>query len=140
VLYTLLSTMTETTHSPRIGARSQFVGLWALGSLLYVALIVAGLPLVAVAAFAVAGGAAVALQGTADRPVFDERDEQFLEEASANAVRVLGIGSAVVFPTMVILRALDYVEWPAWFVGFAWFVAGFFALWTAFLLLARYRR
>ena len=68
--------MTQTSTQPRIGSRTRYVGLWALGTAIYVGALVAGYPLVAVAGFAVCGIGAVASLRTSDRVVFDERDRE----------------------------------------------------------------
>jgi uncharacterized membrane protein len=133
--------MSETARLPLpASTRSTYVALWALGAVLYAGLLVVGYPLVAVGAFAVCGIGAMALQAHSDRPTFDERDRAVFGEAGRNTIALLGMGSAVVFPTMVVLDALGYAEWPVWLAYAGYFVAGLFAVWLAFVLLARARR
>lgn len=132
--------MTQHSTTRRIGTRTRYVGLWAVAAVCYVSGLLAGYPLFAVAAFVLFGVAATATVRRADGVVFDERDRDIIEAASANTIQLLGVGSAIVFPSMVVLTALEYVRWPPWlgYVGFV--VAGLFALWLAFLALERYRR
>lgn len=133
--------MTETaTPSPLESTRSTYVALWAVGSVLYAGLLLAGYPLVGVAAFVVGAVAAMALQHRADAPTFDERDREVLDEAGRHTVALLGMASAVVFPTMVVGEVLGYVEWPPWLAYAGYFVAVLFAVWGVFVLLARSRR
>ncbi len=115
------------------------MALWALGFVLYAGLIVAGYPIAGVAGFAVCGVAALAYVGTRDRAMFDERDGRLLGHASANTIQLLGVVSAVVFPSMVALDALGVAAWPTWLGYFGYFVAGLFAVWVAFLLVERRR-
>jgi uncharacterized membrane protein len=133
--------MTETASlSPLASTRSTYAALWAVGSVLYAGLLLAGYPLFGVAAFVLGGGAAITLQARSDRTVFDERDRDVFGEAGRNTIALLGMTSAVVFPTMVAAEALGYAEWPVWLAYAAYFVAGLFAVWGVFLLLARARR
>lgn len=133
--------MSETLRPPfPASTRSTYAALWALGAVLYAGLLFVGYPLVAVGSFAVCGVAAMALHARSDRPTFDERDREVFSEAGRNTIALLGMGSAVVFPTMVVLDALNYAEWPTWLAYGGYFVAGLFAVWFAFLLLARAHR
>ena len=133
--------MTDTAlRSPEASTRSLYAASWAVGSVLYGALIVAGYPLVGVAAFGIGAVAAVAINRRSDRPTFDERDRAVFDEAGRHTIAAVGMTSAVVFPTMVAARALDLVTWPTWFYYAAFFVAGLFAVWGVFVALARYRR
>lgn len=133
--------MSETARLPLpASTRSTYAALWAVGAVLYAGLLVVGYPLVAVAAFAVCGIAAMALHARSDRPTFDERDREVFGEAGRHTIALLGMLSAVVFPTMVVLDALNYAEWPVWLAYGGYFVAGLFVVWLAFVLLARVRR
>jgi uncharacterized membrane protein len=133
--------MTETAlRSPLASTRSLYAACWAVGSVLYAALIMTGYPLVGVAAFVAGAVGAVALSHRNDQPTFDERDRAVFDEAGRHTVAAVGMTSAVVFPTMVVLRALEYATWPTWLSYAGYFVAGLFAVWGAFVLLARTRR
>ena len=130
--------MTETATSKTNRNRLTYIGLWALAAAAAVVLPVGGYPVAGTVAFFVLGGATFAL----GRPesMFDERDADIIEEASANTIQVLGISSAVVFPTVSVLAALGYIEFPPWLGLIGLFVALLFVLWASFLLLARRRR
>lgn len=133
--------MTETASpSSFASTRTTYVALWALGTALYAGLLVAGYPLVGVGAFVVAAAAAIGLQASSDAPTFDERDREVFGEAGRHTIALLGMAAAVVFPTMVVASALNYAEWPIWLAYAGYFVAGLFAVWLAFLLLARWQR
>jgi uncharacterized membrane protein len=133
--------MTDTAlPSPAVSTRSLYAAFWAVGSVLYAALIAAGYPLVGVGAFVTGAVAAVALGRRSDRPTFDERDRAVFDEAGRHTMAALGMTSAVVFPTMVALRALGRVTWPTWFYYAGYFVAGLFVVWGVFVLLARSNR
>jgi uncharacterized membrane protein len=130
--------MTDTALSTHtVSTRSLYAAFWAVGSALYAALIAAGYPLVGVGAFVTGAVAAIALGHRSDRPTFDERDRAVFDEAGRHTMAAIGMTSAVVFPTMVAARALGYVTWPEWFYYAAYFIAGLFAVWGAFVLLAR---
>jgi len=133
--------MTDTAlPSPTVSTRSLYAASWAVGSALYAALIVAGYPLVGVGAFVAGAVVAVALGHESDQPTFDERDRAVFDEAGRHTMAAVGMASAVVFPTMVAARALGYVTWPEWFYYAGYFVAGLFAVWGVFVLLARSHR
>ncbi len=125
---------TTTTNRDRL----TYIGLWALATLAFVGLSVAGYPAAGAVAFFVLGGATVALGRPAS--MFDERDADIIEEASANTVRIVGLTAAVVFPTVSALAGLGYIAFPLWLAPIGMFVAAMFALWGGFLLLARRRR
>ncbi|MFB6205479.1 MAG: DUF2178 domain-containing protein [Haloglomus sp.] len=127
-------------RSPNVSTRSLYAASWAVGSALYGVLIVAGYPLVGVGAFVVGAVAAVALDQGSNRPISDERDRAVFDEAGRHTIAAVGMASAVVFPTMVALRALDYTTWPTWLYYAGYFVAGLFAVWGVFVLLAQRRR
>lgn len=131
--------MNKTAHTGRLDRnRLTYIGLWALATLAFVGLSVAGYPAAGAVAFFVLGGATVALGRPAS--MFDERDADIIEEASANTVRIVGLTSAVVFPTVSALAGLGYIAFPLWLAPIGVFVAAMFALWGGFLLLARRRR
>ena len=131
--------MTETAHPGKTERnRLTYIGLWALAAVAAVVLPVGGYPVAGAVVFFVLGGATFAL----GRPesMFDERDADIIEGASTNTVMVLGITSGTVFPTVSVLAALGYIEFPPWLSSIGLFVALLFALWLSFLLLARRRR
>jgi uncharacterized membrane protein len=128
--------MTETSTHGGLTSRRTYVGLWAVGTVLYVALLLAGQVLAGVAAFALFGVGAMAYHRSHERPMLDERDASVLETASANTVRLLGVGSVVVFPTTAALDALGYVSWPTWLTPIALFVAAVWVVWATNLALA----
>jgi ABC-type branched-subunit amino acid transport system permease subunit len=131
--------MNETVHTGRTDrSRLSYIGLWALATLAFVGLSVAGYPAVGAVAFFGLGGATVALGDP--ESMFDERDADIIEEASANTIRVVGLSAAVVFPTVSALAGLGYIAFPLWLAPIGAFVAAMFALWGGFLLLARRRR
>lgn len=130
--------MTETATSKTNRNRLTYIGLWALAAVAAVVLPVGGYPVAGAVAFFALGGATFALGPP--EAMFDERDTDIVEEASANTIQVLGISSAVVFPTVSVLAALGYIKFPAWLSSIGMFVALLFALWLGFLLLARRRR
>ena len=90
--------MAEAVHTATTNRhRLTYIGLWALATVAYVGLAVAGYPAVAAVAFFLFGGATFALGQPAS--MFDERDADIIEEASANTIQVVGLTSAVVFPS-----------------------------------------
>jgi uncharacterized membrane protein len=127
----MATTYSESTY------RQSYIGIWALGAVAFAGLIVAGLPLVGVATFVAAAVGAVGLQQTYGGVLFDERDQTTLREAGANTIAVLGMTSAVVFPTFTALHALGLYTWPAWLTPIAWIVTALFGVWLVMLLLAR---
>ncbi len=131
--------MTEATYTGHIERkRLTYIGLWALAAVAAVFLPISGYPVVGAIMFFVLGGATFAL----GRPesMLDERDADIIKEASANTIQVLGISSGVVFPTVSVLAALGYIEFPPWLGLIGLFVALLFVLWVSFLLFARRRR
>ena len=131
--------MTEAAYTGKTEQkRLTYIGLWALAAVAAVVLPISGHPVAGAIAFFALGGATFAL----GRPesMFDERDADIIEEASANTIQVLGISSAVVFPTVSVFAALGYIEFPPWLGLIGLFVALLFALWVSFLLFARHRR
>jgi len=128
-----------TTATTTTTYRRTYFGLWMGSGLLFAALIAAGYPLVGVGAFALGALAATALQHRSPT-LFDERDTTIFQEAGANTIAVVGMVSAVFFPTMTALWALDVLAWPLWLAHLGWFVTGLFAIWGLALAVARLRR
>jgi uncharacterized membrane protein len=128
--------MSRTTTHGGLTPRRTYVGLWAVGTVGYVALLLAGHVLAGVTAFALLGVGAIVYHRTRERPVLDERDASVIEEASANTARLLGLGSAVVFPATAALDALGYAAWPSWLTPLALFVTALFVVWVVNLAVA----
>lgn len=61
----------------------------------------------------------VYLQVNYSGPLFDERDRQTHERAAGWTITLFGWASAVFFPTMTVLVALNYMTWPEWLVPIA---------------------
>jgi len=131
--------MTTTATDPGT-YRTTYTALWALGAITFTGLIVAGYPFVGALAFFVAAAAAIGLSTQSETVLFDERDTAVFGDAGRWTIAIVGMASAIVFPTMTALRGLGYVEWPLWFVHLAYFVAALFAVWFAMILLARYQQ
>lgn len=104
--------------------RGSFVGLWVCSGVALAVGIVVGHPLAGVAGFVGCGVASLVLFTRYERPLFDERDEARRAAASRRTLAVVGVGSAVVFPTVTTLWALDVIGWPRWLTPIALFVAG----------------
>lgn len=120
-------------------SRLTYVGIWAGGTVAYVALALAGYPAVAGGVFLLAGALAVGYQRRTDA-LFDERDDDILRTASANTMATVGLAAALFFPGMAVLAGLDVVAWPEWLTPVALFVAALYALWGLQVALARARR
>jgi uncharacterized membrane protein len=111
-----------------------------LGGLALAGFTVAGHPLVGVGAYGLAMIAtAVSLLQT-DSPVFDERDETISKAAASRTLTVLGLASAVVFPTLTAAWGLDLFVWQPWSSAVALFVAVLFLTYGAFVAVIGRRR
>jgi uncharacterized membrane protein len=131
--------MSETAHTATTNRdRLTYIGLWALSTLAFVGLSVAGYPAIGAVAFFVLGGATFVLHQPAS--LFDERDADIIKEASAHTIQVVGLTSGVVFPTVTALAGLGYIDFPLWLAPIGVFITLLFALWGGFLLLARASR
>ncbi|MFB6126843.1 MAG: DUF2178 domain-containing protein [Halolamina sp.] len=108
---------TTTAGSPARRNRLLHGGLWAAAALGYGVGIAAERGLLAVAAFAGFGIAAIGFRSTRGEPLYDERDDRLLQEASARTVRAVGLVSAVLFPTLVVLDALGRWSWTPFMAG-----------------------
>jgi len=129
-----------TTAATTTTYRRTYFGLWMGGSLLFAALVAADYPLIGVGVFAFGALSATALQHRSTVLLFDERDTTIFQEAGANTIAVVGMSSAVFFPIMTALWALDIVAWPRWLAHLAWFVTALFAVWGLALAAAKRRR
>ncbi|WP_257299476.1 DUF2178 domain-containing protein [Haloarchaeobius sp. FL176] len=108
---------TETTY------RRLHAALWLCSGVALGGLIVAGYPLLGVGAFAACAVGAFSVYRRYGDPLFDERDQRIQEAASERTITIFGLGSAVVFPTVTALWALDVIAWPLWLTPIAFFVA-----------------
>jgi len=127
------------SDSRLVSPRLLFVGLWAVAAASYTALLLLDRPLAAAGAFVAVGAAAVAYERVGGVR-FDERDTALYETAAARTVQVLGVVSAVAFPSLVAASALGYYEWTAFTAGVGATVAAVFALWLVMLVAARATR
>ena len=129
------------THNSHRTERNRllFFGLLAAAFITMLGLMISGFPAVAAVAFFILVGTATALRGI-DDSMFDERDTEIVRTASSNTIAVLSLSSAIFFPTMTLLTALGYTEWPRWLTIVGVFDAVLFVVWLSTLLLARYRR
>jgi uncharacterized membrane protein len=103
--------------------RSLYIGLWALSGVALGGGIVINYPLVGVAAFVTFALAALVTFRRYDGSLFDERDDRQLAAASKRTLAIMGVTSAIVFPTVTALWALGVIEWPLWLTPIAFFVA-----------------
>jgi uncharacterized membrane protein len=110
-------TSNETMH------RRLYISLWALSGVALGGGIVIGYPLVGVGGFVAFGLGALLAFRHYDGPLFDERDERRQAVASKRTLAIVGVTSALVFPSVTALWALGLVEWPLWLTPVAFFVA-----------------
>lgn len=103
--------------------RSLYVVLWALSGVALGGGIAINYPLVGVGAFVTFALAALVTFRRYDGPLFDERDSRQLAAASKRTLAIMGVTSAIVFPTVTALWALNIIEWPLWLTPIAFFVA-----------------
>ncbi|ELZ80253.1 hypothetical protein C453_19285 [Haloferax elongans ATCC BAA-1513] len=111
------------TQSRERSYRRLYAGLWLLSGVALAAFITLGYPIIGVIAFVVSATVAIAIVRRYDGPLFDERDRSRQAAASQRTVAIVGISSAIVFPTVTALWALDVVAWPVWLTPIAFFVA-----------------
>lgn len=129
--------MTTESTRPRPSNRTIYTGLWVLAGLVYGLLIVAQQPFGAVAAFVGLGLAAIVYRIRFGRPLFDERDYRLRQRGADLTLRIIGIASAVFFPTVVILWGLGYHEWPPWLFYLGIYVAALTGLYGGSTLFVR---
>jgi uncharacterized membrane protein len=134
-----MATNATANDSGPISKRLVYVGLWLTAGLSYGGLLVVDRGILAVAAFAVFGVAAVAYQRLGGVR-FDERDGEVLGYASAYTIQIVGLTSAVTFPALVVAETLGYYEWTPFTAGISVSVVALFLLWGVMLLLVRSRR
>ena len=116
------------------GARRLFGLAVILGALALAGLTVVGRPLVGVGAYVLAMIVAASVQLQPDAPVFDERDERISREAASWTLTMLGLASAVVFPSLTVAWGLGLFEWQLWSTAIALFVAVQFLVYGAFAI------
>jgi hypothetical protein len=121
-------------------ARRTVTGLWILGGVGLGALTVVGRPLVGVGLYVVAAAASLGLQSSYERPLFDERDEALNSAAAALTLKLFGLASAGVFPTLTLAWGLGYFEWGPWSTAIALFVAVLYLTYGAIRLSLGVRR
>jgi uncharacterized membrane protein len=134
-----MTSNTTATDSGLVSNRLVYVGLWLTAGLSYGGFLAFDRGVLAVAAFVLFGGAAVVYERVGDVR-FDERDGEVLGYASSYTIQIVGILSALLFPALVLARALGHYEWTPFVGGVAATVAVVFVLWGAMLLLVRARR
>lgn len=108
--------------------RTAWAGLWLFGALALGALSYFDLPLAGVGIYVVAAIAAIALWIRYPTTLFDERDASIHRQASGTTLSLLGIVSAVVFPTLVALWGVGLFEWGPWTTASAFIVAAIFTV------------
>jgi uncharacterized membrane protein len=135
-----MSTQTASSGSPVRRNRLLYGALWAAAAFGYAGLLAIGENLLAVTVFVGFGVAAGLVHHRSDERLFDERDERVLNRASGLTVRSLGLVSAVLFPTLVVLDALGYWDWTPFMAGIAVAVAVLYGVWFGTLLVVRSRR
>ncbi|WP_267643630.1 DUF2178 domain-containing protein [Haloarchaeobius amylolyticus] len=116
-------TLTETDATDELTYRRLYIGLWILSGVALGALVALGEPLAGVAAFVACAVGALVLFRRYSGPLFDERDQRQQEAASQRTLAIMGMSSAVVFPTVTALWGLGIIEWPVWLTPIAFFVA-----------------
>jgi hypothetical protein len=117
--------------------RLMYGALSGLSGLTLAILITAGYPLLGVAGFVLILGAAAYLQYNYSGPLFDERDRQTHERAAGWTLTLFGWASAVFFPMMTVLVALDYTTWPEWLVPIALLVPVVYGTYGVLLVIVR---
>lgn len=115
--------MTSTIASSESTYRRLYIGLWTLSGVALAGLLVLGRPLLGAGAFVGCIVAAVVVFRRYEGPLFDERDRRQQGAASRRTLGLMGVVSALVFPSVTVLWALGVVAWPTWLTPVAFFVA-----------------
>lgn len=115
-------------------------GLTVLGAVALAAFTILERPLIGVGVYVVAMGGVVLVQSQVRGPVFDERDERISQEAAQWTLTLLGLTSAVVFPSLTVAWGLDLFDWQPWSTAIALFVAVLYLTYGAFNLVLSRRR
>lgn len=134
----MLSTSTFTNVSPAT-QRIAFGILTVVAFGLYFGLQLLGHPLVAVGAFVVFFGGAIALVAGSSSTLFDERDRRHHDYAAGQTVTLYGWLCAVGFPTFIVLEAFDQVSIPEWLAPISVAVIVFYLTYVAFQFVSRWR-
>ena len=113
-------TATQTTSERTY--RRAYVGLWLASGLFLAAALTVGYPIVGAVGFWVIAMASIAVYRSYEGPLFDERDRSEYQAAAGLTLALFGWASAIVFPTMTILAALDVAAWPWWLASVSWFI------------------
>lgn len=108
--------------------RTAWAGLWLFGALALGVLSYFDVPLAGVGIYVLAAIAAIVLWIRYPTTLFDERDASIHRQASGTALYLLGIVSAVVFPTLVALWGFGMFEWGPWTTASAFLVAAIFTV------------
>ncbi|QIB74449.1 DUF2178 domain-containing protein [Halogeometricum borinquense] len=114
---------TTNAKSPETSYRRLYTGLWILSGIALGVFIAIGYPLVGVGLFAACAASSIVVVRQYDGPLFDERDWTVQAAASKRTLGIMGMASAIGFPTVTALWALDIIEWPLWLTPIAFFVA-----------------
>lgn len=131
---------TNESARPRTTSRTVYSLLWVLAGVAYAGLIVLEQPFAAVGAFVAFGIGAVVYRTRLGEPLFDERDNRIRRQAADFTLRIVGIGSAVFFPTAVVLWGLGHHSWPPWLMYLGVYVAMLTLLYGFVTVLVRRHR
>lgn len=126
--------MSTTTHTTTESLPAVQGLLWALGAVA-LGVFAATRPLLGAGVYAVAVAAALGLgAATGEYP-----DPEPASSPAERTLAVVGLASAVGFPTLVAADGLGYFSWGPLSAGLAFGVAGLFALYGAIALVTYYR-
>lgn len=131
---------TTTNRSTSISQRAIFGTLVVVAFALYFGLQAIGHPIAGVGAFAVCFGVAIILVVRSNARLFDERDRRIHERAAGHTVALYGWISAIAFPSLVVLDALDRIAMPEWLGPIGAAVIVFYLTYAAIQLGLFYRR
>jgi uncharacterized membrane protein len=121
-------------------ARRAIGGLWILSGVALGVLAGIDQPLFGVIAYAFAIVAVFVVSRGYDSPLFDERDEAIRRDAAAITLKLFGLTSAGVFPTLTAAWGLGYFDWEPWSVAIAFFVAALYATFAILQFAIRRKR
>lgn len=88
------------------------------------------LPIAGVGIYLLAALAAIALWIRYPTTLFDERDASIHRQASGTTLYLLGLVSAVLFPTLVALWGFGLFEWGPWTTATAFLVSAIFTVYA----------
>ncbi|MFB6179739.1 MAG: hypothetical protein ABEI77_08455 [Halorientalis sp.] len=132
-------TLTATQGSGERLYRRLYVGLWLVSGVFLAGAITAGYPVVGAVGFWVIALASIVVYRSYDGALFDERDRSEYQSAAGLTLAVFGWGSAVVFPTMTVLDAINVASWPWWLASISWFIPLLYGTFGVILLVEKYR-